>query len=61
MPEKPYLIKVVLERAHNPKYGDERVCNCGHTYYRHFDSYEDMFPIGCKYCGCCDFVEKEDG
>lgn len=45
-----------------PKYdanfGDEKVCTCGHSYYRHFDTYEDMAPIGCKYCDCHVFEER---
>jgi hypothetical protein len=61
--EKPYLeeVKTVIVRHYNPKYGDDRICKCGHSYYRHFDTYEDMYPIGCKYCGsdCESFVEKE--
>ena len=60
--EEPYIketrIKIITEHKYNPKYGDSRECECGHTYYRHFDSYEDMYPIGCKYCGCQDFKEK---
>lgn len=58
----PY-INVVLsstKRLYNPDYGDNRVCKCGHTYYRHFDSYEDMDACGCKYCGCDSFVERGD-
>jgi len=43
--------------SYNPKYGDDRVCECGHAYYRHFDSYEDMYPCGCKYCDCEEFIE----
>lgn len=31
-------------------------CVCGHQHYRHFDSYEDNRPVGCKYCGCMTFV-----
>ena len=31
-------------------FGDNKKCLCGHTYYRHFDTYDDMAPIGCKYC-----------
>jgi hypothetical protein len=31
-------------------FGDLKLCLCGHPYYRHFDTYEDMSPIGCKYC-----------
>lgn len=44
--------------SYNEKFGDDRECKCGHSYYRHFDSYEEMIPIGCKYCGCYDFKEK---
>jgi len=55
----PYLQKISVRTKYyyNPKYGDNRVCKCGHTYDRHFDSYEDMYPIGCKYCQCMEFVE----
>ena len=28
----------------------EVLCECGHAYYRHFDSYQGMSPVGCKYC-----------
>lgn len=56
---KPYLTEIVTEivRKYNPNYGDNRVCECGHEYYRHFDSYENMYPCGCKYCECFTFVE----
>lgn len=33
------------------------MCECGHLYYRHFDTYEHMHPVGCKYCGCHTFKE----
>jgi hypothetical protein len=39
-----------IDRAYDPNFGDDRLCTCGHPYYRHFDTYEDMYPIGCKYC-----------
>lgn len=57
--EKPYLEveEVVVKRSYNPDYGDKRACKCGHLYYRHFDTYDDMYPIGCKYCGCRTFNE----
>lgn len=46
----------VLSRPELPKYdktfGDEKDCACGHPYYRHFDTYEGMYPVGCKYCTC---------
>ena len=53
-------------------FGDDRLCVCGtglpswgnspyerghHTYYRHFDSYDNMRAVGCKYCGCGTFKE----
>jgi hypothetical protein len=36
--------------GYDPKFGDDRLCLCGHPYYRHFDTYEEMAPVGCKYC-----------
>ena len=59
--EKPYLVEfeVIKREKYNPKYGDERVCECGHSYYRHFDTYDDMNNCGCKYCGCVQFEEKK--
>lgn len=58
--KNPYLTKTVVttERAYNPGYGDDRVCECGHVYYRHFDSYEEMEACGCKYCQCFTFKEE---
>lgn len=60
-PEKPYLETLTVENtiAYNPKFGDNKECECGHTYYRHFDSYENMDPVGCKYCECFMFREKK--
>lgn len=59
--EKPYLIKKVISteyiRSYNSKYGRDRICMCGHPYYRHFDTYEDMMAVGCKYCHCHNFEE----
>jgi hypothetical protein len=63
--DSPYLTSLVkvegIRRQYNPKYGDDKLCQCGHSYYRHFDSYEDMAPVGCKYCGCSEFVPADDG
>jgi len=58
--EPPYIIKEVTTkiREYNPEYGDDRGCKCGHQYHRHFDSYDYMYDIGCKYCECSTFVEK---
>ena len=50
-----------IRGRYNPKYGDNRLCKCGHSYARHFDSWDNMDPIGCKYCGCTRFTQaKED-
>jgi hypothetical protein len=59
--ELPYIVKeeVIIHRLYNPKYGDDRECECGHPYYRHFDTYDDMANVGCKYCGCQEFKEKQ--
>ena len=57
--EQPYIeiINIETDRKYNPKYGDNRKCKCGHQYHRHFDSYEEMSEIGCKYCECYIFEE----
>lgn len=54
----PYIRKysVELTREYNKNFGDDKECECGHSYYRHFDSYENMEACGCKYCGCYDFT-----
>jgi hypothetical protein len=59
--ELPYIKKeeVIIHRLYNPKYGDDRECECGHPYYRHFDTYDDMSNVGFKYCGCQEFKEKQ--
>lgn len=61
--KEPYLQETVttIVRKYNPNYGDNKICQCGHPYYRHFDSYEDNFAIGCKYCACHTFkrITKE--
>jgi hypothetical protein len=59
--DNPYLEEVVtiIVRKYNPDYGDNRVCICGHPYYRHFDTYDGMLPVGCKYCECGEFREPK--
>ncbi len=61
------IIEQLLERvpiyghaAYDKDFGDDRVCQCGHPYYRHFDTYEDMAPVGCKYCDCNHYVEPAE-
>lgn len=60
--EKPYITETGVYTIHkyNPNYGDDRLCECGHPYHRHFDSYEDMEAIGCKYCTCYEFKEVNE-
>jgi hypothetical protein len=55
------LVPVYGHAKYDPQFGDDRECECGHAYHRHFDSYENMAPAGCKYCyRCYAFVEKGD-
>lgn len=63
MSQEPYIIKEIIQTVYeyNPEYGDQRICECGHTYYRHFDSYDDMSLAGCKYCHCFEFIENPVG
>lgn len=56
--EKPYVEKTTVTLEYNPEYGDDRVCRCGHSYYRHFDTHDDMSNVGCKYCECAHFEER---
>lgn len=51
---KPYIetITINVNKEYNPNYGDDIECECGHPYYRHFDTYENMEACGCKYCTC---------
>jgi hypothetical protein len=60
-PYKEIILEVVgVLKQYNPDFGDDKICECGHTYYRHFDTYEGMAPVGCKYCGCEEFKLKKD-
>ena len=63
MSQNPYIIKEIIKivREYNPEYGDHRICECGHNYDRHFDSYDDMAAVGCKYCDCFEFIENPEG
>jgi len=44
-----------LNDLYNSKFGDDKKCECGHPYYRHFDTYDNMRAVGCKYCHCDTF------
>jgi hypothetical protein len=48
---------IMLNKPYDPNFGDDRPCECGHPYHRHFDGYEDNAPVGCKYCVCMEFKE----
>lgn len=50
-----YVVSVMIERGWNKHYNQSAKCQCGHEYNRHFDSYEEMDAIGCKYCICDEF------
>lgn len=58
----PYLTGFEVRKVfkYNPNYGDHKECACGHPYHRHFDSYENDAPVGCKYCPCNEFKEKQE-
>ena len=57
---QPYIEvdTVEVETKYNRLFGDNKLCKCGHTYYRHFDPYEKMEACGCKYCECFTFEEN---
>jgi tryptophan 2,3-dioxygenase len=61
---EPYIIREtkIFEYFWNPEYPQGELCQCGHIYRRHFDPYEDMEAVGCKYCDCYEFlpVTNED-
>lgn len=52
-----YITETNQRKLYNSQYGDERKCQCGHSYHRHFDTYENMEAVGCKYCECNNFRE----
>ena len=51
-------VDVAGDKAYNPAFGNNRLCTCGHPYYRHFDGYEGKYPIGCKYCLCRTYIDS---
>jgi hypothetical protein len=60
--ERPYIKETNhhIKYKYNPKYGDNKLCVCGHPYCRHFDPYESMEAVGCKYCDCYKFIERTE-
>lgn len=54
-PYKRYSVQLsFVDNRYNPKFDNDNspACTCGHSYERHFDPYENMAAIGCKYCRC---------
>jgi len=49
-----------IQQLYDSSYGDDKLCQCGHTYYRHFDWLDDMQATRCKYCPCEEFKEAEN-
>ena len=43
--EQPYIedINIRKVKRYNPNFGDNKNCKCGHSYYRHFDTYKELF------------------
>lgn len=39
-----------IAEQYDETFGDNKECECGHPYYRHFDTYDNMSAVGCKYC-----------
>ncbi len=60
--EQTYLetYSIEIHKSYNENYGHNKVCECSHDYYRHFDSYENMDSVGYKYCSCDEFEEKKN-
>jgi hypothetical protein len=54
--QKPYLEETYIRKLWNPRYNQDASCVCGHRYERHFDGYEDMKAVGCKFCECREFL-----
>lgn len=46
--------------SYDKNFGYDKICICTHPYNRHFDSYDHMKPVGCKYCVCSYFIEAEN-
>jgi len=52
-----------INSLYDEDFGDDKLCVCDHPYYRHFDTYDDMEAVGCKYswqCKCSGFKLKEN-
>ncbi len=60
------VLNAIIEESrageYDPEHGDDKRCSsatCNHTYDRHFDSWDNMRPVGCKYCPCSEFQDRD--
>lgn len=53
-------VSIIGYAPYDSTFGDDKKCRCGHPYHRHFDSYDHMRPVGCKYCRCDHYEEPID-
>ena len=58
--EEVYIATKYARPKYDPDFGDDKICKCGHPYYRHFDPFENDDPVGCKYCDCGIFDLAEE-
>jgi hypothetical protein len=56
MTEMVETLENQISRAWHEDHDQNAKCKCGHQYHRHFDGYEDMASVGCKYCECYTFT-----
>lgn len=61
--QQPYIVEMhtTYTYHYNPRFGDERMCHCGHSYIQHFDAFEQYDELGCKQdCKCGHFRDIEE-
>lgn len=44
------------EEEYDPNFGDDKICECGRRYYRHFDTYDNMS----KLCECGHYTSDNE-
>lgn len=52
-----FSINDEVNRLWDSDHDQQAKCQCSHPYERHFDGYDNMYPVGCKYCECDTFIE----
>jgi hypothetical protein len=53
-----YELEQGIARVWDENHDQDAMCTCNHIYHRHFDGYDDMRAVGCKYCECWVFNER---